>query len=127
MEHCTNCHLDFNWVDRHVFNCDGIKRKCSKCLSPEKQELLKKIHKKEIREIEGAFNDYAPNVAYIEREEGYKTWFHGCSVPYKLDLNPLNNDATTGFKRVVLSYLRLAFKYLFLFLIRRKHLIEFFY
>lgn len=127
MEHCTSCHLNFNWGDRHSFNCDRKQRKCSTCLSPEKQELLKKIHQKEIREIEGIFNDFKPNVAYIERTEGYKIWFHGCTIPYKLDLNPLNNDATTGLKRVILSYLKLAFKYPFLFLIRRKTLVEYFY
>lgn len=128
MNHCLRCHKDFSPGDRHIWKCGGVPEECSKCLPENKQALLRQIYENPpVREVQGAFGDTFPNVAYVKETKGIETYFWGCSIPYRLNLDPSIHDSATALKRTLASSFKLVLRFPILFLIRKKRVIEWFY
>lgn len=73
--------------------------------------------------VEGIYGDGLGCGAYVEREEltedGWLTWFYGCSYPYKGRIRADFTDASATMKRVLMEGIRLVAKFPFLLLFRK--------
>ena len=56
--------------------------------------------------VEGVFFDHKPSLAYIERQEGYKTWFIGCTTPFKVNFDGRLHDQVTITKAAFYEYIK---------------------
>ena len=56
--------------------------------------------------VEGVFFDHKPSLAYIERQEGYKTWFIGCTTPFKVNFDGRLHDQVTITKAAFFEYIK---------------------
>ena len=120
MQHCGECHSDFDPGDRHPWRCPGAKDiPCAKCPAPELKALNEQIHKHitekgQISEVHGVFGEYFPNKGFIEEikltEKGNQTKFYGCSVLYKGIVKNEVIDSLATVKRVLIETLRLVLR-----------------
>ena len=56
--------------------------------------------------VEGVFFDHKPSLAYVEKQEGYKTWFIGCTTPFKVNFDGRLHDQVTITKAAFFEYIR---------------------